>query len=136
MRRREQVLAGGVLLLSGAVGLQTYADATSLSALDRTSVVDPEGLNRLALATGTLGGDPSTGCLWLEQEGKRMPIVLEHPRAGVDVDVSPPAVETLEGVLVRFGEELSLGGGHDAHATVPECASLGAPFRASRISRR
>jgi hypothetical protein len=136
MRRREQVLAGVVLLLVSAVGLQTYSDAKALNALDRTSMVEPQGLNMLALATGTLGGDESTGCPWLEHEGARLPVVLEHPTAGVDFAVSPPAVETLGGVLVRFGETLALSGGHDSDATVPECASLGAPFRASSISRR
>lgn len=136
MRRREQVLALVASVLAGGVGYTAHAGSESRDALDRTSVVDPRGVNKLALLTGSLGGDAGTGCLWVEHQGHRTALVLEHMSAGVNFATSPPAVETEDGVVARFGDAVSLGGGLDSDVAVPGCAPLGTPFRAWKLEKR
>jgi hypothetical protein len=129
MRRRESFLLMAVLGLSAAVGVQAHADAHALDHTDRTSFVPADSsLHSLALATGVLNGDRRTGCLWLESNGKRLPLVLAHDHAGVDFQVVPPVVRTRDGVLARFGDSVAAGGG--SGSAVAACASLGQPFRA------
>jgi hypothetical protein len=124
-----------VLVLSAGVGWQSYADAHALDDTNRTSVVPSDGgVRNLALATGVLNGDRSTGCLWLESNGKRLPLVLSHDDAGVDFQAVPPVVRTRDGVLARFGDSVSAGGG--SGSAVAACASLGQPFRAWTLTVR
>jgi hypothetical protein len=124
-----------VLVLSAAVGWQSYADAHALDDVDRTSFVPSgNGVHHLALAAGALNGDRSTGCLWLENNGKRLPLVLARDDAGVDFRAVPPVVRTRDGVLARFGDSVSAGGG--SGSAVAACASLGQPFRAWTLNVR
>lgn len=133
MRQREGVLLLVVLFLSAGVGYQAHVDAHALAGLDRTSVVPlDDGVRQLALTTGVLGGDPVTGCLWLEDDGGRLPLVLAHDEAGVDFTAVPPLVRTRDGVVARFGDAVSAGGGRGT--AVASCASSGMPFRAWRLN--
>jgi hypothetical protein len=124
-----------VLVLSAAVGWQSYTDAHALDDFNRVSFVpSDDGLQKLALATGTLNGDRSTGCLWLENNGRRSPLVIALDDAGVDFQAVPPVVRTRDGVLARFGDTVSAGGG--SGSPVAACATLGQPFRAWSLNVR
>ena len=135
VRRRERILALAVSLLGIGVGYQAIVDARTQQGLDRTSVVEADGTQELAGVTGVLNGDEATGCLWLEHAGRRTGLVLEYRSAGVNFSKSPPTVETVEGVVARFGQTLSAGGGFDARVARPECSPFGTPFRAWSIDR-
>lgn len=123
-------------LLAAGVGYQAIMDSQAGNGLDRTSFVEPQTFHRMALATGVLGGDSGTGCLWLEREGSRTPVLLEHKRAGVDFGAKPPVVRTPEGVVARFGDEVSVGGGYDSRTGPSACAYLGTPFRGWNLKTR
>lgn len=107
-----------------------------------TGIADPSDTARVsfqmrddtamfALNSGVLGGDPSSGCLWLTNSGHRSHIVVEHDHARADFEASPPGVYDGRILLVAIGEEVQMGGGYtnsadpDRRCTVDGTAFLG-----------
>ncbi|MBA3249900.1 MAG: hypothetical protein H0T66_06245 [Geodermatophilaceae bacterium] len=74
-----------------------------------------------ALTSGVLGGDPDSGCLWLEgPSGDREQILLV---GGFEVDwtTDPPRVLQDDMPLVELGEFLHFAGGNEVGDGVPDC---------------
>lgn len=87
-----------------------------------TAAVLPERESSYDAANfGILGGDPATGCLWLEQKtGSREQVLLV---GDFEVDwTTDPAQVLLDGEpWAELGEFLNVGGGGEANDGVPGC---------------
>ena len=71
------------------------------------------------LIRGTLRADPSTGCLWLEEQGGE-PLTQLLIQGDYRVDFSQAPVTVLDGetVAARVGERVNVGGGFVAPGQV------------------
>ncbi len=94
-----------------------------------------EGRSRLALASGLLGGDPSTGCLWLSAadspDSIAGPILILHDTAVADFTRTPWVIRDGDTVLATESEQVELVGGHTpdgSDMSVPGCPVAGQPF--------
>lgn len=64
-----------------------------------------------ALFVGVLGGDPETGCLWLNTGTERTQLTVWHDTARTDFSVSPFEVTVEDRVIAREGDEVEMTGG-------------------------
>ncbi len=77
----------------------------------------PEGTERAystALATGVLGGDEASGCLWLtgnNGEGFAVRLMTDDPDTHADVSVDPFVIRSGTTVLATEGQAIEMGGG-------------------------
>lgn len=124
-----------VLLVTVAVAAVAGCDSGSGSGRQRDVskvAVRPAGEGReQALATGTLRGDPASGCLWLETKDGRATSQVLLQGKGYAVDFAEgPAVVTRDGKTVAvLGEAVELGGGVGAASDrVKGCPVDLAPF--------
>jgi hypothetical protein len=100
-------------------------------AVARAAVRPGDGSSRdQALASGVLRADPSTGCLWLEQEegsgGSQLLLVGDDYRVNFSAD--PPEVLDGDDVVARVGEQVEVGGGAGTVGGVPGCPFEGPIF--------
>lgn len=129
--RRGPALACTAVAVAVAALAVVATNAIEGRGLNRTSFTEPQQINLYAAASGVLGGDADTGCLWVTQASNvRTPIVFAHATAGTDYSSLPPTVRTSDAVIARFGDTVQLGGGFKPDAAVQACASLGTPFLA------
>lgn len=138
MRLRWRALAVGTALavVAGAAAVLTVLASDSSPISDRTSFTEPGAIQMMAESRGVLGGDPQTGCLWtLAPDGTRRSLVLAYASGGTDFSTSPPSVRSPGGIIARFGDTVSMGGGYQQSSAVPKCASLGTPFLAWKMTR-
>lgn len=73
-----------------------------------------------AEARGVLGGDPTTGCLWLEDAGSRRQVLLVGDFE-VDWAADPPAIERDGQPFAELGEDVHVAGGGEDGQGVPGC---------------
>ena len=82
-----------------------------------------------AQVAGTLRADPRSGCLWVEDAGGRIPVLLAHPRYSVRLDSAPPAVVDDDNAVIDAGRAVRISGARGSGTdAVPGCAVPGPPF--------
>ncbi|MDQ3455975.1 MAG: hypothetical protein M3513_11055 [Actinomycetota bacterium] len=74
-----------------------------------------------AANAGVLGGDPDSGCLWLEGSGGGREQVLLVGDFEVDWTTEPPDVEKDGEPWAELGEFVDVGGGFEANEGVLGC---------------
>lgn len=95
----------------------------------RAAFIPDKGRHLMSGAEGRLGGDPVSGCLWLETgEGMRQPLLLRSDTARVDFSATPFTIVDGDDTLITEGEEAAVGGGLWLHAGVTGCPVGGQPF--------
>jgi hypothetical protein len=113
-------------LVDGATGDRREASDRRRD-LEYAAVRPAFGGRDQALAMGALGVDPTTGCLWLESEGGRTPLLLHGAEYRVDLGADPPTVLRGDQPVAAAGDQVSLGGGFGAPG-VPGCPVGGDAF--------
>ena len=103
-----------VTLLSGC-------GATSVKGPATAAVLPDRGIGYDAASAGVLGGDPDSGCLWLEESGGGREQVLLVGDFEVDWTTEPPQVEKDGEPWAELGEFVDVGGGFEANEGVPAC---------------
>ena len=122
-----------VLLVAGCASGGGDTLGSAEPDVSRVSFVPAPEAAMQALLTGTLGGDPSTGCLWVEGP-HRVPLVIQHDTAVLDISAQPPVVRDGEEVLAALGDAVEVGGGH-AGTSAPGCEDLGPAFLGHGLTR-
>jgi hypothetical protein len=124
--------SGGADRLPSAAGPASPAAAgPSPSAVERAAIRPPAEFRMQALLTGTLRGDPSTGCLWVEPgRGAASIELLLQGGDGyrVDFSTSPATIRDSETVLATFGDVVELCGGGIGGDGVAGCPVSGPTF--------
>lgn len=117
MKRLARVSLAAMALLA------TTVIAACGGGIDSAAVRGGGGGGMDALAQGVLGGDPNTGCLWIEDEsGFSVQVLLAQSNVHIAVDGEDVVVLRGESeVLARSGERVELGGGLAPDQGVPHC---------------
>lgn len=80
------------------------------------AIVATEGPLNAAQSVGMLGGDATTGCLWLTVDGRREQLLLQGQGLRLDWALRPAAVLRGDQVLARLGDAVTLRGGYVSRA--------------------
>lgn len=116
--RRASVVATLPIVL---VGLLPGCGSTSVDGPATAAVLPERDGGPDAANSGVLGGDPDSGCLWLEQPSGSREQVLLVGDFEVDWATDPPQVELDGEPWAEIGEFLNVGGGGEANDGVPGC---------------
>ncbi len=113
--KHAMLLFGLASLLCGLVACGS-TDGPATAAVRDSSGIVPE-----ALTSGVLGGDPDTGCLWLEESSGNKQQVLLAGEFEVDWSADPAQVLKDGAGWARVGEDIRVGGGNQPGIGVSDC---------------
>jgi hypothetical protein len=117
MERSSSLLSGIVAGCALLIGCAVFDGGEAYPLATQPPVSGSGGF--AALVSGVLAIDLDRGCVWLEEDGRRYPVVWP---TGTTAEEDPFVVKLANGEA-RPGDRLSGGGGYRRPAEVPELAA-------------